>query len=297
MVHVRIEQVAPRLGRLADNLVVHCERISQAAREGVNLLVFPELSLTGYLLKDLVPDVALSVEDLVSQIEIRLSGIQNLETVIGFVEETRGHRFYNSAAFLRWDHQGDLSVVHVHRKIYLPTYGLFDEGRYFSEGRTARTFESKFLGRCGLMICEDAWHLSVPLLLALDGPNQEGAGALIVVSNSPARGIGLGVQRVPESYQTWDNLLRTYSCLLESMTIYANRGGVEDGLAFSGGSQVIAPGGKLLDRAEFFSPDSLDVLIDWPEDLRSSRLGSLVIANENADFLRRELDRILRSSI
>ncbi len=297
MIHIRIEQTAPRLGCLAENLEKHCDCIAQANAEGVNLLVFPELSLTGYLLKDLVPEVALSVDGLITELGKRLAGTRDFEAVIGFVEETPGHRFYNSAAFLRWDPQGMLEAVHVHRKIYLPTYGLFDEGRYFSQGRTARTFDSKFLGRCGLLICEDAWHLSVPLLLALDGPNQEGAGTFIVISNSPARGIGGETQGVPESLQTWENLLRTYACLLESMVLYANRGGVEDGLTFSGGSQMVAAGGKPLARADLFSPDTLDYTLDWPEDLRSSRLGSLVIANENADFLRRELDRILRSSI
>jgi len=292
MVRIRVIQNAPRLGRLQENLEAHGREIAQAAREGVNLLVFPELSLTGYLLKDLVSEVALSTEGLLTKIEGATQGVQDIEALVGFAEETAGHHFHNSAAFLRWDSNGHVELVHVHRKIYLPTYGLFDEGRYYSRGRTIRVFESRWLGRTGILICEDAWHLSLPLLLAVDGPALEGVGAILIPSNSPARGVSVSAQGIPESYRIWEDLIRTYSTLLGVAVIYANRAGVEDGLTFSGGSQVTAPGGGLLGRAGFFDPENLEVDLDWPEALRSHRIGSPILAADDLDLLRRELDRI-----
>lgn len=278
------------------NLALHSERLAQASRDGVSLVVFPELSLTGYLLKDLVPEVALSPEELMEILKEHCKEVHDLEAVIGFVEETPGHRFHNSAAFIRWDESGQAELVHVHRKVYLPTYGLFDEGRYFSEGRTIRSFESRFFGRCGILICEDAWHLSLPLLLAVDGPRLEGAGLLLILSNSPARGVAECVQGVPESHRTWENLLKTYASLLESVVVYAHRGGVEDGLNFSGGSQVLSANGEILGKAALFSSATLDVDLDWPESLRIGRVGSLVLASENMDLLQRELARVLKEA-
>ncbi len=296
MLRLRIEQIAPRLGRVDLNLTLHSERLAQATRDGISLVVFPELSLTGYLLKDLVPEVAMSSGDLLHLLEDHCAGVCNLEAVIGFVEETSGHRFHNSAAFVRWNRLGLPELVHVHRKVYLPTYGLFDEGRYFSGGRTIRSFNSEFFGRCGILICEDAWHLSLPLLLAVDGPQLEGAGLLLILSNSPARGVAESVQGVPESHRTWENLLKTYASVLESVVVYAHRGGVEDGLTFSGGSQILGAGGELLAKAPLFTPATLDLDLDWPEPLRVGRTGSLVLASENVDLLRRELARVLKEA-
>ncbi|NUN98311.1 MAG: hypothetical protein HUU16_19275 [Candidatus Omnitrophica bacterium] len=292
MPHLRIEQIAPKLGRLEDNLRLHADLLAKASEEGVDLLVFPELSLTGYLLKDLVSEVAQGSETLLNRLRAATPSVRNLEAAIGFVEESPGHRFHNSTLVVRWDERAVPSVVHIHRKVYLPTYGLFDEGRYFTPGKTLRTFETQCLGRCGILICEDAWHLSLPLLLALDGPRLEGAGALIIPSNSPARGVGEAAQGIPESYRIWDRLLATYATLLEVCVIYAGRGGVEDGLTFSGGSQVISPTGESLGKAKHFESDRLDVTLDWPGLLRMARASSLVSASENVDLLKRELERI-----
>lgn len=297
MVSLRIEQISPKLGRVSDNLDLHWEKLLAASQDGVQVLVFPELSLTGYLLKDLVPDVALTVDELLQRLRAYGDQVRSVEAVIGFVEESRAHRFHNAAAFVRWNELGELDLVHVHRKVYLPTYGLFDEGRYFSPGRSIRSFESKALGKCGILICEDAWHVSLPLLLSLDGSQFEGAGVVFVLSNSPARGVQEGVDGVPASYQTWEHLLKTYAGLLEVVIVYAGRAGVEDGLIFSSGSQVLASGGETVAKAAHFETDRLDVVLDWPDVLRTQRLRSLVSANENVDLLQRELGRIVRTHL
>jgi predicted amidohydrolase len=297
MVKIRIEQFSPKLGRLRDNLEEHGRRLVQASDEGFDVVIFPELSSTGYLVKDLVPEVALSPARLIEDLQRVTPGVTNLEGTIGFVEESTGHRFYNSVAWVHWNDKGDLHLVHVHRKVYLPTYGLFDEGRYFSPGRSIRTFESASLGRCGILICEDAFHLSPPLLLSIDGPEREGAGVLVIVSNSPARGIAEEAKGIPQSHQVWQNILRTYSSLLGVVVVFANRGGVEDGLTFSGGSQVVAPGAKKLAEADLFDPAVLDLDLDWPHLLREFRIGNPGTVSENTELIRRELQRILRTSI
>jgi predicted amidohydrolase len=294
MVRIRVEQTSLFLGRVKDNLDAHLDLLEKATREEIQVLVFPELSLSGYLLKDLVPDVALTRTDLLERLRSGRGKIRDLEAAIGFAEESPEHRFFNSVAFVRWDSQGRADLVHVHRKIHLPTYGLFDEGRYYAPGRRIRAFESRFLGRCGILICEDAWHLSLPLLLAVDGPEFDGVGAILLPSNSPARGVGAGAEGVPESHRTWEGMIRTYASLLGTMVIYANRAGVEDGLTFTGGSQISAPGGGCLAKAAFFEPATLDVEVDWPTLFRNSRVGSPLQAANDVDFIRRELERLIR---
>ena len=159
---VALAQVAPALGNVEANLRMHRSAARKAAAAGADLIVFPELSLTGYLLQDLVPEVALSPEQSreIEQLR-RLS--RRIAIVMGFVEESEDHRFYNSALFLA---RGE--ILHSHRKVYLPTYGMFDEGREFAAGETFRAFDTP-LGRFGILICEDAWHPSAAYLLARDG--------------------------------------------------------------------------------------------------------------------------------
>jgi predicted amidohydrolase len=292
MTAIQIEQTSPRLGRFEDNFTHHVSLLAEACRNGTRVVVFPELSLTGYLLKDLVPEVAITARELLDHFRGAKEPIREIEALVGFAEESEGHRFFNSAAFLRWDAEGRVSLVHLHRKIYLPTYGLFDEARYYSPGRTVRSFKSEYLGRVGILICEDAWHLSTPLLLAVDGEHREGAGTLLIPSCSPARGISAQAGGVPESHQVWKNLLQTYASLLGTLVIYANRAGVEDGLTYAGGSKVIAPGGGLLAEAGYFDPQSLRLELEWPALLRRHRVVSPVHAADDLDLLRRELDRI-----
>jgi predicted amidohydrolase len=294
MLHLRVEQIAPKLGRVEDNLKLHLERLEDACSSRAKVVVFPELSLMGYLLKDLVPEVALTQAELVEHFQKGSKKIKDLEAVIGFAEESEGHRYYNSSAFLRWDSKGKVELVHVHRKVHLPTYGLFDEGRYYSAGQTIRAFESRYLGRCGILICEDAWHLSLPLLLSVDGPDFEGVGTLFIPSNSPARGVGAETEGIPESHRTWEHLVYTYACLLGVAVIYPNRAGVEDGLTYAGASQVSLPGGEVVAKAPLFEPAHLDVDLEWPEALRKHRIRSPFGGMQDLALLQRELGRILQ---
>jgi len=172
-------QIKPKLGRVADNLVLIRQQVTLAIEQGADLAVLPELALTGYFLKDLVPEVALPLES------PELAALQELSRrisiVVGFVEVTPDFQFYNSAVWLE-----DGQLKHLHRKVYLPTYGLFDEQRYLGRGDRFRAFDTKF-GRVGLLVCEDMWHLSAPYLLAMDG-----ATSLVCLSSSPGRGVEEG---------------------------------------------------------------------------------------------------------
>src|SRR6185369_9256604 len=166
-----------------DNMALVEAAIEKGISEGAQLVVFPELALTGYFLKDLVPDVALGLD--APQIQRLKLLSRRISIAIGLVEVTSDYRFFNTALYLE---EGE--ILQVHRKVYLPTYGLFDEQRYLARGEHFRAFDTRF-GRVGMLICEDMWHLSAPYILAMDG-----ATTLICLSSSPGRGIsgaeGLG---------------------------------------------------------------------------------------------------------
>ena len=161
-VKIALAQITTKLGDVSANLEKHLELTHQAQATGAELIVFPELSLTGYCLQDLVPSVAheVSVDDPVFRPLLEAS--QKIDIVVGFVDEDQRHRFFIAAAYLSGG-----QVVHIHHKAYLPTYGLFDEGRFFAWGDSIRAFDTRF-GRVGILICEDFWH-ATPSLLALAG--------------------------------------------------------------------------------------------------------------------------------
>ncbi|NDJ78105.1 MAG: hypothetical protein GYB65_17795, partial [Chloroflexi bacterium] len=171
-----LAQINPTLGNIQTNLDCHLELIAQAADQGVELLLFPELSLTGYYLQDLVSEVSTqpTADDPVFGPLLKATHEHGLDLTVGFVDEDHRNRFYIAQAYLS---AGE--VVHVHHKTYLATYGIFDEGRYFAWGDTVRAFDTRF-GRMGILICEDFWHASPPYLLWLDG-----ADVLLFHSASP----------------------------------------------------------------------------------------------------------------
>ena len=229
---VALAQIAPRLGMLDANLARHHELIEEARQKGAGLVVFPELGLTGYLLQDLASEVAMRLDD------PRLAGLaeasHGLSVVVSFVEESADHRLFIAAALLE-----DGRVRHVHRKLFLPTYGLFDERRFFAAGDLLRATPSRLGVGVGIAVCEDFWHLTVPQLLALDG-----AQVLINVSSSPGRDLAATNEVGLGTATSWRTLMRTYAQLTTSVVIFCNRVGVDESISFWGGSEVIAPSGQ-----------------------------------------------------
>jgi predicted amidohydrolase len=274
---IAIAQINPILGDLKKNLSLHEELAERARQEGVNLIIFPELGLTGYFVKDLVPSLALHVENPHLDRLKKLSS--DISIVVGLVEESSDFRFYNSAFLLE-----DGEVKHIHRKIYLPTYGMFDERRYFGSGCRLQVAQSRW-GPLGLLICEDLWHPSAPYVLS-----QEGMDTLIVLSSSPGR--GLGREAKLESVKVWESLNYTYASLFSCFVVFANRVGYEDGVHFWGGSEILSPSGTTLARAKYHEEDFVLAILDRAE-LRRERATSPLLRDECPDLVVRELKRIL----
>lgn len=268
-------QIKPKLGRVADNLALICDQVEQAITMKADLAVLPELALTGYFLKDLVPEVAIGLDSPVITSLKELS--RRISITVGFVEVTPDYQFYNSAA---WFEAGELK--HLHRKVYLPTYGLFDEQRYLGRGDRFRAFDTRF-GRVGLLICEDMWHLSAPYLLAMDG-----ATTLVCLSSSPGRGVGDGELGTASA---WRNLTVATARFLTCRVIYVNRVGYEDGVGFWGGSHVVSPSGEITDTAPEFDSSLTLAPLAWAE-LRRERIASPLVRDERLGITLRELGRI-----
>lgn len=272
-----IAQTNPALGNVQKNLEAHVAAIQAALDAGQELIVFPELSLTGYFLKDQTAELALRLDSPELQVLAALS--KRISILAGFVELAADGRIYNSAAFFE-----DGRVLHVHRKVHLVTYGMFDEEREFAAGDEFRAFDSK-LGRFGVLICEDAWHVSSGLQHFLAGVD-----AILVPSCSPGRGIGGGGEEL-SSETTWRTLLDAHALLFQTWVVYANRVGWEDGVFFWGGSRVIDPFGKLVARIEGFEAAHVDATIDT-QALRRARVATPLLRDAKPWLLARALERI-----
>lgn len=272
---VGLAQMRPVLGDLARNYQLHLEWINRAKQSQVELLLFPELSLTGYNLLDLTYDVGRSIHsEEISQLVAQSTGI---DIVFGFVEASDEHVLYNSTVYA-----SNGKIVHIHRKVYLPTYGMFDEGRYFGRGETIRSFPTRF-GKVGMLICEDMWHASTPYLLA-----QDGAQIILVPANSPVRSLD---QTEIGSQSFWFANLENQSALHSVFFLFCNRVGTEDGVSFFGGSSVINPYGDQVAQAEMLKEQLLVAEIDLDE-VRRSRMETPLLRDENVDLTIRELTRI-----
>ena len=275
---IALAQVEPVLGDLAANLPMHLAWTRKAIAGGADMVIFPELSLTGYLLQDLVSEVAITLTD-TGPIGPLLNMSRRIAMVVGLVEETQGHRYYNSVLFLEGGR-----IRHVHRKVYLPTYGMFDEGRYFAAGDRLEAFDTR-LGRFGLLICEDFWHPSAALILA-----QDGADYLLVLSAGPTERID--GRRGLTGHTTWRDLVKVTAQMQTLFVVYANRVGFEDGIHFSGGSCVFNPFGEPLAEAGFL--DEGLVLCDLERAaLRRARTMSPLLRDERLPVLAREVQRLL----
>ncbi len=276
---VALAQLAPRLGEVDANLELAGAWLHRAADAGAQLAVFPELALTGYLLSDLVPHVAMAATD------PRLSELSRLApgvlVAIGFVEEADDHRYANAVALLR-----DGELIGLHRKVYLPTYGLFDEGRFTRPGDRIRTVEAgEPFGRIGLSVCEDFWHASLPMLQA-----QDGAGLLVNLAAGPARapGSAAGLRAIAG----WHRMQDTYALLGTVGIAFCNRVGNEEGLTFWGGSRLLGPDGAVLAEGPLYE-EALVVGTLETDDLRMQRYQLPLLADERLELVRRELDRII----
>lgn len=265
---------------LDENLAGHRALLGEARANGADLVVFPELGLTGYLLQDLAAEVAMTRDD--PRLLALAADARDLSAVVSFVEESEDHRLFIAAALLE-----DGAVRHVHRKVYLPTYGLFDERRFFAPGDRIRATTSRTGAGIGLGICEDFWHLAVPQLLALDG-----ARILVNVSSSPGRDLVARGEVGPGTAASWRTLMRAYAQLTTSLVVFVNRVGVDESLAFWGGSEVVGPAGETVFQAPLFE-EGLYVTEASLADVRRERIALPLLRDERLELQIRELRRIV----
>jgi predicted amidohydrolase len=236
---VAVAQTAARLGNLRENLGDTLRLTASARDRGAGLVLFPELALTGYSLQDAVAATALRPHDDDPWLGELVGSIGETAVVVGFVEEGLNGAFYNSALVA---YAG--RIVAVHRKRDLPTYGLFDEARFFKPGTGPTLFELAGW-RFGLLICEEAWYPARVQELV-----EAGAEALLILSAGPGRGVEAG-----ERWQTqdaWRDLVRYYARTYTLPALLANRTGIEEGLLFGGCSAIFSPSGRLMTEAPIF---------------------------------------------
>lgn len=278
---IALAQIDTKLGVVSANLEKHLDYIQQARKQQADLIIFPELSLTGYILQDLVPTVAASPTAEDPTFAPLLKASKDIDILVGFVERDARYRHYISAAYLS---KGEF--LHVHRKVYLPTYGMFDEGRFWAAGDSVRAFDTRF-GRVGVLICEDFWHASPPYLLWMDG-----AELLLFMSASPGRGLTQSPKL--ESARWVEHVCGAYASLFTCFVASNNRVGFEDGVTYWGGASVFNPIGELVAQGPYHEEALTFAELDT-RLLQRTRTRLPLLRDERPDLVQRELARIIHA--
>jgi NAD+ synthetase len=292
-IHLVVAQFKPRKGDYAANVARLAGVFSQidALDPRPNIAVFSETALTGYFVEGGVRDVAMTAgelaRDLQAQYVSTVTTPRTLDVCIGFYE-VWNNAFYNSALYVTLGGKEPV-IRHVHRKLFLPTYGLFDEERFVDRGFEVRAFDTEY-GRAGVLICEDAWHSLTGTVAALDG-----ATMIFVVSASPARGVWPREDEgpVPANLKRWERLARDIAEEHGVFVALVNLVGSEGGKAFSGGSIVCGPHGDVRARAPLWDEALLTISLD-PEDLTRARSDAPLLTDLQTmmPHLIRNVDRI-----
>jgi predicted amidohydrolase len=280
LLRIALAQTAPHLGLFDENLECHHALLADARAAGAELVVFPELGLTGYLLQDLASEVAIRLDD--PRLAALAAETDGISAIVSFVEESADHRLFIAGALLE-----DGRVAHVHRKLFLPTYGLFDERRFFAPGDLLRAVSSRLGVGLGIAICEDLWHLPVAQILALDG-----AHIIVNISSSPGRDLAATNEVGLGTATSWRTLMRAYAQLTTSFVVFVNRVGVEESISFWGGSEVIGPSGAPAFSAPLYDEGLYFVDIDLG-DVRRERIALPLLRDERLELEVRELQRIV----
>ena len=264
-VRIALAQLDCRLGDLDENVRRAREAVSAARIGGADLVVFPELQLSGYALgRGEVEAAACSPAEASSLAE-------GVAAVVGF-QERNGDRRYNSSVYAE-----DGEPLHVHRKLYLVDYPPFDEDKLFEPGQASRAFDTA-LGRMAMLICNDAWQPFLPSLAVHDG-----AEILLVPSCSSTA--------VPEAEAYWRELTRFYARMLECYVVFVNRVGDEAGFTFWGGSHVVDPRGEVVAEAPRHEEALLFADVEL-EQVAVRRSELPLVGDPRLDLLRSELTRL-----
>ena len=275
---ITLAQIDSRPGELEAN-VAHAEQvIADAVSEATDLVVFPELSLSGYSIGDLKEDVSIQPED--ERIAKLVKEAKGAGVLLGFPEaQPHGLHIYNSAAYYE---KGLL--VHVHRKLFLPNYATFEERKHFLPGQSSRAFP--ILGgrhRAATLVCNDAWQPQLAYVAAQDG------AIILLVPACSAQSM------FPERYDSrsyWRGITRFYGRMFQLYVVFVNRVGTEGSLRFWGGSHVVDPWGQVIAEADEDREDLLTIDIDLSL-VRRRRREIPLVREGRLGLLRREIDRLL----
>ncbi|MFH8490300.1 nitrilase-related carbon-nitrogen hydrolase [Streptomyces longisporoflavus] len=271
---VALAQTDCVLGEVDENLAAAREAIGQAAAQGAELVVFPELSLHGYHLGGLRRDTSLDASDS----RLRELSAAGPDVIVGFHERT-SLRAYNTAAYY-----SDGRLLHSHRKLYLPNYLAWEERKHVSPGQHLRAYDLPGgHGRAATLVCNDAWQPVLPWLAV-----QDGAEVIVIPTNSAA-------SLDPEAMDTglyWDTLLSYTARMLQCWVVFVNRVGNENGASFWGGSRVVDPRGTVVAQAPKWEPGLVTVDIDVHESRRHRRAVPLV-AEARLGLVDREVRRLI----
>jgi predicted amidohydrolase len=271
---VALAQIDCVLGDTDENLRKAKEVVAMARERGVDLIVFPELSLSGYALGELDDDVAIEADS--KPISSLAEDAGEMAVVVGFCEEGQRFQNYNSAAYL----EGGV-LRHLHRKLYLPNYRIYEERKHYNPGQSMRAFDTR-LGRMAILICNDAWQPFLPFIAV-----QDGAQVLIIPADS-------GSYPYPELLDTkdyWRGITRFYARMLESYVIFVNRVGKQDEIVFWGYSHVVDPWGTVVAEGPLHEESLITADIDLG-DVRRRRREVPLVKEARLALLARELNRL-----
>jgi predicted amidohydrolase len=272
---IALAQVDPVLGDVGANIEKAAAVIRDAKEANSDLVVFPELSLTGYSLGQVSDEVSLDINN-DERIRALVDETGDISLLLCFHEDDGGVRTYNSAAYFE---EGRL--LHVHRKLYLPTYGHFEERKHFAPGQRMRAFSTKH-GRMAALICNDAWQPTLGFLAV-----QDGARVLLVPTNSAD-------SRFPGDMDTteyWHDITSFYGRMYECYVVFVNRVGTEGDLAFWGNSHVTDPVGNLMVEAPLYKETMITADLDLQSVLQRRRRVPL-LREARLGLLSREMMRL-----
>jgi predicted amidohydrolase len=272
---VALAQTDSILGNTEENLRKAREVVAEARNRGADLTVFPELSLSGYAVGELGADVAIEVQS--EAITSLAEAAGEMAVVVGFCEEGRGFQTYNSAAYL----EGGM-LRHLHRKLYLPNYGVYEERKHYNPGQSMRAFDTGF-GRMAILICNDAWQPFLPFIAV-----QDGAQVLIIPADS---GSYPSYAELLDTRDYWRGITRFYARMLESYVIFVNRVGRQDGIVFWGYSHVVDPWGSVVSEGPLHEEALLTADIDL-SDVRRRRREVPLVKEARLALLAKELNRL-----
>ena len=270
-------QISSVLGNLEKNIEHHLKYCDEAIKNKTDMIVFPELSLTGYSLKDINFTIAVNIAKTKLLDKLKEKS-KKISIICGLAEEDENFAIYNSGILI-----SDGEIKFSHRKIYPPTYGLFEEFRYFSRGNECRAHDTKF-GKIGLLVCEDLWHLSLPYTVAMDG-----AQIITGIASSPTR-LSVNTDKF-KNYEINSEHHRTYARILSTYFVFSNRVGFEDGINFWGGSEIVDPFGNVLSAAKLFDEDMIYADINF-EEVRRARHQARHFLDEDIDLTIKNLLKI-----